>query len=182
MPPSDGNFVIYDWAHGTGTWGPGTQGHPGAYAIFQTDGNLVVYSASGVALWSSGTSGTYAERLDLNDDGRIIIWKSAWNSGTMQAPTTQNLTHPSCDVGTGTGTTGILNTGQYFVSFNGVYQVLLQNDGNFVLSNLSTTPAQTLWSTNTALTPLSKIVELSTTYSYDPVNNLTGASVASAVI
>jgi YD repeat-containing protein len=79
---TDGNFFIYDWAHGTGTWGPGTQGHPGAYAIFQTDGNLVVYDVNGTALWNSGTSGTFAERLDLNDDGRIIIWKSAWNSGT----------------------------------------------------------------------------------------------------
>src|ERR1044071_429949 len=161
---------------------PERRGNPGAYAVFQTYGNLVVYYVNGTPLWDSGTAGTFSERLEMENDGRILIFKSVWNSGTMQAPTTQNLTHPSCDVGTGTGTTGILNTGQCFVSFNGVYQVLLQNDGNFVLSNLSTTPAQTLWSTNTALTPLSKIVELSTTYSYDPVNNLTGASVASAVI
>ena len=82
---TDGNFFIYDWAHGTGTWGPGTQGHPGAYAIFQTDGNLVVYDVNGTALWNSGTSGTYAERLNLEDDGRIIIYKSSWNSGTSNA-------------------------------------------------------------------------------------------------
>jgi RHS repeat-associated protein len=179
---TDGNFFIYDIAHQTGTWGPGTQGHPGAYASMQTDGNLVVYDVNGVALWSSGTSGTFSERLEMENDGRILIFKSVWNSGTMQAPTTQNLAHPSCDVGTGTGTTGILNGGQCFVSFNGIYQVLLQNDGNFVLSNLSITPPQVLWSTNTALTPLSKIVELSTTYSYDPLNNLTHATQASAVI
>jgi hypothetical protein len=35
---TDGNFFIYDIAHSTGTWGPGTQGHPGAYASMQTDG------------------------------------------------------------------------------------------------------------------------------------------------
>lgn len=177
---TDGNLFIYDIAHQTGTWGPGTQGHPGAYATMQTDGNFVVYDVNGVALWSSGTSGTFSERLEMANDGRILIFKSVWNSGTIQAPTTQNLAHPSCDVGTGTGTTGVLNTGQCFVSFNGVYQLLLQNDGNLVLSNLST--AQALWSTNTTLTPFSKIVELSTTYSYDPVNNLTSASVASGVI
>ena len=44
----DGNFYIYDLAHNTGTWGPGTYGHPGAYAMLQSDGNFVVYDANRV--------------------------------------------------------------------------------------------------------------------------------------
>ncbi len=148
----------------------------------QTDGNFVVYDVTGVALWSSGTYGTFSERLEMENDGRILIFKSVWNSGTMQAPNAQTLAHPSCDVGTGTGTTGVLSNGQCFVSFNGLYEVLLQSDGNLVLNNLSVTPAQLLWSSNTALTPLSQIVTLKTTYTYDPINNLTGISHASVVI
>jgi RHS repeat-associated protein len=171
---TDGNFFIYDWAHGTGTWGPGTQGHPGAYAIFQTDGNLVVYDVNGTALWSSGTSGTYAERLDLNDDGRIIIWKSAWNSGTSNGQFNgATYTHPSCDVGIGTGTTGVLGSGQCFVSPNGHFELLMQTDGNMVIYDRSVTPNAAIWSTGTALSPVDPAVALRTLYTYDALGNLT---------
>ncbi len=113
----DGNFYIYDIAHAVGTWGANTAGHPNAYAILQGDGNLVVYDANGIALWNSGTYGTYSERLDMEDDGRIIIYKSAWNSGTSTGQFNwTNLAHPGCDVGIGTGTTGVLGAGQCFVS------------------------------------------------------------------
>ena len=36
-------------------WQSGTSGHPGAYAVMQRDGNLVVYSPGGQPLWNSGT-------------------------------------------------------------------------------------------------------------------------------
>jgi RHS repeat-associated protein len=170
---TDGNFFIYDWAHGTGTWGPGTQGHPGAYAIFQTDGNLVVYSASGVALWSSGTSGTYAERLDMNDDGRILIWKSAWNSGTSNGQFNgTTYAHPGCDVGLGTGTTGQLWSGQCFVSPNGRFELLMQTDGNMVIYDRSVTPNAAIWSTGTAVALADPSMGLRTLYFYDALNNL----------
>lgn len=50
----DGNFVVYDnaGAHGISN----TAGNPGAYLSFQnSDGNLVVYSATGAPLWATGT-------------------------------------------------------------------------------------------------------------------------------
>src|SRR5579859_3162815 len=171
---TDGNFFIYDWAHGTGTWGPGTQGHPGAYAIFQTDGNLVVYDVNGTALWNSGTSGTYAERLDLNDDGRIIIWKSAWNSGTSNGQFNgTTYAHPSCDVGLGTGTTGVLGSGQCFVSPNGHFELLMQTDGNLVIYDRSVTPNAAIWSTGTGLSTADPSVAYRTLYFYDALGNLT---------
>lgn len=50
----DGNFVVYD--NGNVRFHTGTNGHPGAYLRFQnSDGNLVVYSTAGQALWQSGT-------------------------------------------------------------------------------------------------------------------------------
>jgi len=171
---TDGNFFIYDWAHGAGTWGPGTQGHPGAYAFFQTDGNLVVYDVNGAVLWSSGTSGTNAERLDLNDDGRIIIWKSAWNSGTSDGQFNGTIyAHPGCDVGIGTGTTGVLGTGSCFVSPNGRFELLMQADGNMVIYDRSVTPSAAIWSSGTVLSPVDPSIALRTLYSYDALGNLT---------
>jgi RHS repeat-associated protein len=172
-PPTE-TFSSDDWAHGTGTWGPGTQGHPGAYAIFQTDGNLVVYDVNGTALWSSGTSGTYAERLDLNDDGRIIIWKSAWNSGTSNGQFNgTTYAHPSCDVGLGTGTTGLLWPGQCFVSPNGRFELLMQIDGNMVIYDRSVTPNAPIWSTGTGFSTADPSVAYRTLYTYDALGNLT---------
>ncbi|HEY2498515.1 MAG TPA: RHS repeat-associated core domain-containing protein [Candidatus Angelobacter sp.] len=170
---SDGNFFIYDLAHGTGTWGPGTYGHPGAFAMLQTDGNFVVYDANGVGLWSSGTYGTFSERLDMEDDGRIIIYKSAWSSGTSNGQFNEtSIAHPACDVGIGTGWTGVLGTGSCFVSPNGHFELLLQSDGNMVIYDRSVNPPHALWSTQTALTSLSPGVALATTYSYDGLGNL----------
>ncbi len=173
-----GNLYIYDIAHGVGTWGTNTNS-AGAYATLQTDGNFVVYDTNNVALWSSGTSGTFSERLDMEDDGRIIIYRSAWNSGTSNGQYNGSvITHPGCDVGIGTGTTGVLGNGQCFVSPNGHFELLMQTDGNMVIYDLGVTPANPLWSTNTALTPLSLEVAFHTTYSYDPLGNLTGVSQA----
>jgi RHS repeat-associated protein len=169
----DGNLYIYNWAAGVGTWGPGTQGHSGAYARLETDGNFVVYTSTGVALWSSGTSGTNAERLDMEDDGRIIIYKSAWNSGTSTGQFNYTtLAHPGCDAGIGTGTTGMLGTGQCFVSPNGHFELLLQSDGNLVIYDLGVTPATARWSTNTSISPVDPGYSMRTLYSYDTLGNL----------
>ncbi len=154
----DGNFYIYDIAHAIGTWGANTAGHPGAYAILQSDGNFVVYDTNGTALWNSGTA----------------LYKSAWNSGTATGQFNWNqLAHPGCDVGTGTGVTGVLGPGSCFVSPNGHFELLLQTDGNLVLNDLGVTPANMLWSTSTGITPLSPGYSLVTKYFYDGLSNLT---------
>ena len=172
---TDGNLVIYNLANNTvvTTWAAGTFNHPGAYASMQTDGNLVVYSSTGAALWSSGTSGTLSQRLEMEDDGRIIIFRSAWDSGTSQGWSTTSLTHPGCDIGTGTGWTGALATGQCFVSPNGRYDVLMQADGDLALYDLSISPANRLWHTGTAISPVDPSVASRTLYTYDALGNLT---------
>jgi YD repeat-containing protein len=139
----------------------------------QTDGNLVVYDANNNFLWNSGTSGTNAERLDMEDDGRIIIYKSAWNSGTSTGQFNwSQLAHPGCDAGIGTGTTGMLGTGQCFVSPNGHFELLLQADGNLVIYNLGVTPTAALWSTSTGISPVDPGYSMRTLYTYDTLGNL----------
>jgi RHS repeat-associated protein len=167
-----GNLFIYDIAHAVGTWGTNTNS-AGAYATLQTDGNLVVYATNGVALWNSGTSGTFAERLDMEDDGRIIIYKSAWNSGTSNGQFNGSvIAHPGCDVGIGTGSTGVLGSGQCFVSPNGHFELLLQGDGNMVIYDLSVAPNKALWSTDTAISPADPGFAMRTLYAYDALGNL----------
>ncbi len=151
----DGNFYIYDIAHNAGTWGPGNSGNPGATATLQTDGNFVVYSTSGVALWNSGTYGTGVDFLEMEDDGRIILYKPVWSSSMtmpngLPGPPPHPIppTRPSCDVGTGTGWTGVLGANQCFVSPNGRFELLLQSDGGLVVLDRAVDPAegsQAIW-------------------------------------
>jgi RHS repeat-associated protein len=172
---TDGNLVLYNLVNGvyTVTWNSATYNHPGAYAVMQTDGNFVVYSSGGTVLWASGTSGTLSQRLELWDDGRFIIFRSSWNTGTAQGWWAGSMSHPGCDLGIGTGRGGWMGTGQCFVSPNGRYELLLQSNGNLVLYDRLPNPATALWSTGTAVTPMSPGVAIRTLYSYDGLSNLT---------
>merc|ERR1712135_4207 len=57
-------------------WQTYTEGKTGAYAVFQTDYNFVLYDASGSPLWSSGIH-SGAARVTLQDDGNLVIYSSA---------------------------------------------------------------------------------------------------------
>jgi RHS repeat-associated protein len=142
--------------------------------MLQSDGNFVVYDANGVGLWSSGTYGTNADRLNMEDDGRIIIYKSAWNSGTSDGQFYGNaIAHPGCDVGnSGLGQTGVLGSGSCLVSPNGRFELLIQGDGNLVIYDRSLTPNKALWSTGTATSPADPGYAMRTLYSYDTLGNL----------
>jgi RHS repeat-associated protein len=168
-----GDLQIYDRQLAQLTWTAGTYGHTGGYAAMQSDGRLAIYDANNNLLWASATSGTGASNVaTLQTDGRLIIYSAVWSANTSQGQSSGSIAHPSCDIGNGIGTSGTLGTGSCAVSSNGRYQLLLQSDGNLVLSNRSVSPAQTLWSTNTGLTLLSPGVALSTYYTYDTLGNL----------
>ena len=56
----------------------------------QTDGNLVLYSRSGRALWSSGTGGRGASDLVMRNDGNLVLYLRSngrptwsWKSGKL---------------------------------------------------------------------------------------------------
>jgi hypothetical protein len=68
---SDGNLALYDET-GRGRWGAGTWDFPGAYAVYQRDGNLAVYWNQRT-LFSTGTAGRGAY-LVLQRDGNLVIY------------------------------------------------------------------------------------------------------------
>jgi hypothetical protein len=103
----------------------------------QTDGNLVVYSAAGTALWQTQTYGTGAAFVQVQDDGNVVVYTSApaavWQTGTFY--------HPArLDAG------GTLGVGQRLQSPNGAFEAVMQGDGNFVLYG----PAGWTWQSGTS--------------------------------
>lgn len=49
---------------------------PGATAVMQADGNLVIYSTAHKALWSTGTASAGAF-LVVQADGNVVVYSSA---------------------------------------------------------------------------------------------------------
>lgn len=109
---TDGNFVTYEDG-GSATWSSRTSGHPtftyygsdrlhsgevlrtGYYLrssdkcyalLMQGDGNLVLYGPGYHVLWSSGTTGTGADRVAMQGDGNLVVYtssgKAVWSSRT----------------------------------------------------------------------------------------------------
>ena len=46
-------------------------------AIFQSDGNFVVYDGEGRALWFTGTAGNPGAFMVLQDDGNLVLYNAA---------------------------------------------------------------------------------------------------------
>ncbi|QHC58347.1 excalibur calcium-binding domain-containing protein [Rathayibacter sp. VKM Ac-2760] len=77
---NDGNFVVYTGARVR--WSAGTAG-AGDRLAMQGDGNAVVYSASGRALWQTGTDGRPGARMVMQNDGNLVVYSSSgalWSS------------------------------------------------------------------------------------------------------
>lgn len=60
------------------------------FIVFQADGNLVVYTKAGVAVWHTHTYGMDAKTAVMQTDGNFVIYNSAgvalWNTGTGKFP------------------------------------------------------------------------------------------------
>lgn len=70
---SDGNLVLYK--DGRAVWQTGTVGR-GTCAVWQPDGNFVLYGHSGEALWASHTEGR-GYYFAVQDDGNVVIYDQA---------------------------------------------------------------------------------------------------------
>jgi hypothetical protein len=64
----DGNLVEY-WSDNQtrACWASNTNGHPGDFAVYQDDGNFVVYAPNGGgAHWASNTAGKAGTTVDMS--------------------------------------------------------------------------------------------------------------------
>eukprot|EP01084_Bolivina_argentea_P202104 345372_1 len=108
---SDGNFVLRTRSSSSEPWIAGystkTNGNVDAFVALQADGNLVVYTSTGNAIWGSGTNvgsglapfslvvsnGGYAYIIDKNAQQ---IWSTPTDDPTL-SPTTDPTLEPSYD-------------------------------------------------------------------------------------
>ena len=141
----DGNLVTY--AGNKAVWNSGTSGNYGNYAVFQNDGNLVVYNAGNGALWWSTTWGVGANRLVLHDDGNLHIY-----ANTTEKFTTDNRVNSYArnNVGTQIASETRLNAGDYIKSPDSRYTLVMQDDGNLVMYSADGAP---IWNSGTAGRP-----------------------------
>ncbi|WP_425245085.1 ricin-type beta-trefoil lectin domain protein [Streptomyces sp. NEAU-NA10] len=86
---ADGNLVLSALATGATIWSSGTGGHPGAWAKFGTDGNLVVYSTAAAQLWTTGLTATTGATFQVRNDSTVAVVASGgampWKQGTAGA-------------------------------------------------------------------------------------------------
>jgi GH25 family lysozyme M1 (1,4-beta-N-acetylmuramidase) len=95
LPSSDGTRTLRQQANGdlqllhgnTVVWSTNTSSAgAGAHTDFQTDGNVVVYSKSGTAVWSTGSSRSAADRFVVQNDGNVVLYRgttAVWSTGTQ---------------------------------------------------------------------------------------------------
>ena len=81
---ADGNFVVYQGS--TPIWSTKTAGKGGTNLLFQVDGNLAMYPASGTAaVWNSSTANRGAIGVLLSTSGTLAIvdanGMAVWTSG-----------------------------------------------------------------------------------------------------
>jgi hypothetical protein len=156
---TDGNLVLYPQGVGVpALWATGTNGNAGAVTTLQTDGNIVVTSATGAVLWASGTSSFRGSALCTNgtlQEGQYLKITGVNGSSpflTMQGDCNLVLYVPNPNGGnsaiwasnTGVGEGGGPKSGPTTGCF-----VAMQDDGNLVVYQYGGGPA--LWASNTAI-------------------------------
>ena len=139
----------------------------GYFAVLQSDGNFVVYTAQNHPIWASGTSG--GTLLVAQGDGNIVLYaggpgsyRPIWATGTssigpvsLVMQTDGNLVVYNAIQPLWASKSGhipilprAIGVNQPFYSPSGQYEAIFQGDGNFVVYRLSATP-QAIWSSGT---------------------------------
>ncbi|MFV0457995.1 MAG: hypothetical protein ACK5MT_04370 [Actinomycetales bacterium] len=107
--------------------------------VMQTDGNLVLYDASG-ALWWSGTWGNPGAFVILQDDANLVLYRAngtpLWFNGAVD-----DRLEPIPTISQTARMTG----GQQLTSLDRRVRLVMQSDGNFV----AYAPRGAIWSSRT---------------------------------
>jgi hypothetical protein len=124
----DGNLVLYrNTAKGpVALWSTITTGSSVGKAIMQSDGNFVLYDASGKPLWATGTVAANANAVfALQDDGNLVVYQS----GTYLACVAKT------DGGTYVGQTSVADFGNCHIAPTGLQGPEVVVSGGMLLQN-----------------------------------------------
>jgi len=135
---ANGNLSVLLTSTGRLIWAMQTSGHPGAWAMLQRDGNLVVHAPDGSVLKTTGTGGnplgSYA--LRIREDSNLAIYTPGGNPFWLS-----NTTNPKLGAGE------LLRARQFLRSADRRYQVVMREDGDVVLYD--TSDGSIDWASNT---------------------------------
>lgn len=168
----DGDVVLLGPDAST-RWSAGTH-EPGSSLVLREDGNLVVADPDGRRSWRSRTAGHPGATLVVQDDGDVVLWDPdgtpLWSSQTAIGPARLDAGAPLAtgqDLGSPDGRLRLrLDESALALTYDGRVvwsaptatgpgaRLLVQDDGNLVLSGADGTP---LWSTATAGGPGSSL-------------------------
>ncbi|TYP89839.1 reprolysin-like metallopeptidase [Blastococcus xanthinilyticus] len=95
---------------------------PGTQTVLGADGNLVTVSGSRI-LWQSGTAGNAGARVVMQDDGNLVLYRANGSAAWSTGWDTPDRLRPG----------QLLTGGQQLVSPNGRYRTVFQSDGNLVV-------------------------------------------------
>ena len=120
----------------------------GSFFTLQGDGNLVLYPpGGGPDEWSAGTAGRGGVSLQLQDDGNLVLYGISGPVGGAPA-----VWQTGTDIFRGTvlGEGVTLGAGQFILSPDGAFELVMQADGNLVAYGAGLAGA--LWASGTAVT------------------------------
>ena len=128
----DGDLALYHMGSKNPIWSSHTASK-GARAIMQSDGNFVIYDAHNKAVWASHT-GHRGSVLKLESNGNLVIYD------LLRSRVLRNINIPAhtevsknevsfLEMKAGT----VLSSGKTVFSENGLFELIMQADGNLVL-------------------------------------------------
>lgn len=129
----DGNLVMYNTRSREAVWDSRTT-DSGDRAVFQDDGNFVIYDRSNTPIFSMNTQGK-GQDLKIQDDGNFVLYMS--NSRPIWS-SMENKANRGEENNRGFSTNSV-KTGYVFIknhkihSLNGEYHLVFQEDGNLVV-------------------------------------------------
>ena len=154
------------------------------HLMMQSDGNLVIYNASGQAIWHTHTYGTDVNRLTMQTDGNLVLYtlsnKAPWHThtynregqgvyaiiqddGNLVLYTASNqaiwdskgYTNKEPPTADRLKPGESIQAGDSLISSNGNYRLEMQTDGNLVIYNQNN---QAIWHTHTYNTTASNLI------------------------
>lgn len=112
----DGNLVLYGNEGRHAAWATHTWWAGDGWAELTADGDLVVRNVCGTPVWSSGTAGSDAQQLAVDDEGRIALLDADGSAVWEVRTSTSHTSHTSHTSGTGSaadpGRGSVLRRGQ----------------------------------------------------------------------
>ena len=123
---SSGNYVGGGWSNAV----YGTQPGLGCFIIIQSDGNMVIYrgqspSDNQGSIWASNTNGK-GQQANPN-------WAATTGKYSANAANGSNWVYNGFNGTTGSDNGFILYPGEYISDPSGIFQLIMQTDGNLVL-------------------------------------------------